>query len=625
VKGGAGASGAGTGGAAAEGALSGRRAGWIVLGLLLATAVAYEPVRHNGFISFDDGVYLTENPHVRRGLDAEAFAWAFQAGYAGNWHPLTWLSHMADVALWGLDPVPHHLTNVALHAASAVMLFLLLRVLTRRDGASAFVAAVFAVHPLHVESVAWAAERKDVLSALLGLVSLWAWVRWRLGGRRAYYGLSLAAFAAGLTAKPMLVSVPVLLVLLELLPVLPGHVRRGGAPRERLAWLASRLLPHGVLALASAWVTVYAQSAGGAVTGVATLPVGARLANAVTSCATYLGLAVAPRDLAIVYPYPIGGVPAGKLVVSLVVVGAVSAWAWWRRRTQSWVAFGWLWYLVTLLPVVGIVQIGQQAMADRYTYLPLIGVSIAAGMELSDRLDRRRVLLLVLALMLVWIGLTRRQVALWKDDLTLFGHAVRVTERNYIARDRLGNALADAGRHEQAVAEYEAAIAIRPGFADPYNNLGLSLEALGRPEEAVARYDQAIARDPELAAAHANRGNALDTLGRLDEAEQAFLAALGLEPDAPRVHNSLGVTLAREGRLDEAVAAFREAIRLDPDYGGAWLNFGRALQQAGRMEEAIEAVERGARLSPGRQDARAALESLRQRDATPAGARPDGG
>jgi tetratricopeptide (TPR) repeat protein len=596
--------------AAAEEAPNRRRAAWIVLGLVVATAIAYEPVRGNGFISFDDGVYLTENPHVREGLTADAAAWAFQAGYAGNWHPLTWLSHMADVSLWGLDPVPHHVTNVLLHAASAVVLFLLLRLLTRREWPSAFVAAVFALHPLHVESVAWAAERKDVLCTLLGLLALRAWVGWRLSGRRALYWLAFGLYALGLSAKPMLVSLPLMLALLELPRLLGDRSPGCRFVRVQPAGFARALAPFCALAAASAWVTVLAQRAGGAVTDVVSLSVIARLENAVTSCATYLFQAALPRGLAPFYPYPIGGIPGWKVLASCAAVGGLTVMALRRPRTHPWFTFGWLWYLVTLLPVIGIVQVGRQALADRYTYIPLVGVSVALAMELPARIGRKPALALAAGLIVVWIGLTRRQVALWQDDITLFGHALAVTERNYVAHDLRARALEELGRSEEALADYRAAISYVPEFAPRYNNAGLLLEALGRPDEALATYDMALARDPALAEAHGNRGNALDTLGRFEEAERAFLESLRLDPTAASFHNSYGVTLAKQGRLDEAIEAMRRAISRDPSLAAAYLNLARALHEAGRSSEAIEALHEGLRLDPGHAEARAALENL---------------
>jgi len=517
---------------------------------------------------------------------------------------------MADVELFGLDPVAHHRTSLLLHAASAVALFLWLAGITRAAWKSLFVAGVFALHPLHVESVAWAAERKDVLSTLLGLSSLRAWIGWRLSGRRGSYAAALALFALALLAKPMLVSLPVIFLLLELVP--------WGATRLRGRARALALLPFGLLAVASCAVTFAAQRRGGAVAGIDALPPLTRIGNAFASCATYLERALLPTRLAIFYPYPDGGVPAGRLALSVALVGGITAFALLRARSRPWIAFGWLWFLATLLPVIGLVQVGRQAMADRYTYLPLIGVSIAVGMEAPRLFGRKAALALGVLAAVGWIAMTRYQVSLWKDDVTLFAHAVRVTDRNSLAHYRLGFALGALGRRDEALAEYRAALAIRPDYADPYNNIGQIEQDFGRPADALASYDRALALDPALAPAHANRANALDDLGRFDEAERSYRAAIRLDPDIPEAHNDFGVALAKHDRLEEAVAELRTAIRLRPRYGNAYLNLARALSQLGRSDEAIETLREGVRLEPDRADARATLEAMeRQRPSPP--------
>lgn len=578
--------------------------------LLVATAVAYQPVLSNGFIHYDDGVYIAENPRIQQGFTSEAIAFAFNVGYAGNWHPLTWLSHILDFSLYGLDPVGHHVTNVLLHAASALVLFLVLRRWTGRQGASAFVAAAFALHPLHVESVAWAAERKDVLSTLLGFLSLRAWIEWKLERRLAWYAASLALFVLALTAKPMLVSLPVVLVLLDVFPL--GRSRTPGRFRD----LALEKLPFFALAAASCLLTFEAQKRGGAVAGMEALSMASRLGNSMHSFAAYLGKALLPIDLAIFYPFPPEGIAGWRIALSVAVVVGLSILAGRGARSRPWLPFGWLWYLATLLPVIGIVQVGQQAMADRYTYLPLVGISIAVAFEASRLLPRRAALALALGSAAVWLAMTRHQVSLWKDDLTLFQHAVTATDRNYMAHYRLGFALGEAGRDDEALQEYRAALAIRPNFPDPYNNIGQLEQKLGRPADALANYDRALALDPALAPAHGNRANALDDLGRPEEAERAYREAIRLDPRLPELHNDFGVALAKQGRLEEAVMEMREAIRLRPGYGDAYLNLARALHQLGRGEEAIESLKEGVRLLPDRADAKSTLDELiRLRDA----------
>jgi Tfp pilus assembly protein PilF len=370
------------------------------------------------------------------------------------------------------------------------------------------------------------------------------------------------------------------------------------------------------LALVSAFVTFEAQRRGGAVAGTEALPVGQRIANALVSTATYLGKACVPTDLAIFYPYPSGGIPPWKLLTSSVVVGGLTILALLWIRTRPWIALGWAWFLVTLLPVIGLVQVGEQSMADRYTYLPFVGPSLALALEAPRLLGNRVPIVLGLGAALVWIGLTRAQTALWRDDETLFRHAATVVDRNWLAHYRLGFALGEQDRDEEALAQYQAALAIRPNYADPYNNIGQLQAKLGRPAEALASYDRALALVPDLAPAHGNRGNALDDLNRFPEAEQAYREALRIDPELAEVHNDFGVALAKQGRYEEGIVELREAIRRKPRYGSAYLNLSRAQHEFGRLDEAIESLREGVRLLPERADARATLnELIRMREA----------
>jgi tetratricopeptide (TPR) repeat protein len=509
---------------------------WIALGLLVATMVAYGPLRENGFVGLDDPEYVTKNPNVLAGLTGGGFSWAFNVGYTGNWHPLTWISHQVDVSLWGLDPAAHHTTSLVLHALSTLLLFLFLARATGRDGPSAFVAAVFAVHPLHVESVAWVAERKDVLSTLLGFGSLLLWVEWAAKAGRGRYLGSLGLFAASLAAKPMFVTLPFLLVLLDRWPL-----ERKGAERLR------EKLPFFALAAASCVLTVIAQSRGKAVSAVASLPLELRAMNALSAYLAYFAKACWPAHLAVFYPYPLGGAPALEVLGggALLAAGTFAAFRFARRL--PWLATGWLWWVGMLVPVIGIVQVGGQSMADRYTYVPMVGLSIAFAWGAAELLSRLRPGRAVgwaagLAVLVACVGATRAQVALWKDDETLFRHALESTDRNYLAHLRLAGDAWEAGRREEALAH--------------------------------------------------------------------FAETVRLAPDMPEAHNNYGAALLVSGRADDALVQLQEAVRLEPDVGDARINLAGALLQKGRIDEAITQLQEGVRLRPDLEDKRRFLEQL---------------
>jgi len=533
------------------------------LGLVGATLFAYGPLPENGFVRFDDPIYLTENPHVAAGLSLEGVAWAFTSGHAANWHPLTWLSHMADVQLFGLDPAAHHRTNLLLHTASAVVLFLWLAAITRGAWKSLFVAGVFALHPLHVESVAWAAERKDVLSTFLALLSLWAWTSWTARGGRWRYGLSIALYALGLLAKPMLVSLPLVLLLLDLWPLQRTTLRARWAPflREKLPFFA--------LAALSAIVTILAQKAGGSMERLPDVPIALRASNALVSYATYLFQAVWPTRLAAFYPYPLDGLPFWKVGASGLALWIATLLALRAGIRRPWITFGWLWYLVTLLPVIGIVQVGRQAMADRYTYLPLVGPSILAAWGVAALTAKWRpggVLRSIAgcAALGVCALVTREQVRTWKDDLTLFGHACAVTGPNFLAQYALAGALRRAGRIDESIAAYRAGLAIHADFTDQRNLFGELLETQGDLAGAVEQYRASVRIDPSLAEAHALLGAALAQQGQVEEAARELQEAARIDPACPRTLRGEGVLLQRQGHVEEARERFEKALELDP-------------------------------------------------------------
>jgi tetratricopeptide (TPR) repeat protein len=560
--------------------LSGRaRVVGIALLLALAVAAVFGRAEGFGFIELDDRSYVVDNAQVNTGLSIANARWAFTTFRQANWHPLTWLSLQADASMGGGGARTFHVTNVWLHAAATVLLFLALHAMTGCPWRSAAVALLFGVHPLRAESVVWIAERKDVLSQAFAFASLYAWAGWVRKPVAARYAAAAGLFAAGLLAKPMLVTLPVLMLLLDRWPFDRFDPVRG--VREKLPLFA--------LAAASAVVTFVAQSSEGAVGDLTTFPLPTRLANACVVAVDYLVLTLWPAGLANPYPYDLARLTPARVLVCAIVLAAITALAVRAWRSRPHLAVGWAWYLVTLLPVIGLVQVGSQARADRYTYLPMIGPVIALVWELGDRigaLPRRRarisaaVLLASAAVPAGWVAVS--QVSLWKNTETLFRHTIAVTSPNAVAHHALGLTLFRQGRHDEAVAELRTALGISERYPEAWTALGESLLAAGQVDEAVSAYERAVdlgAADPAirtklvagLNAVAMRRLKAGDTAG----AERVLRQAIAAAPSDATSHASLGVLLARTGRLDEAEREFAEAVRLDPGSEGFRSNLER--------------------------------------------------
>jgi len=521
----------------------GRRVVLAALGLFLGTLLLYAGVRELGFLDYDDGIYLRRNEHVVSGVTPRGLWWALTSvTYACNWHPATWASHMLDMSLFAKDPAGHHLHSAVLHAANAVLCFFALRALTGAFWRSLVVAALFACHPLRVESVAWISERKDVLSGFWSLATLWLWASWVRSPTRARHVLVAAALTLALLAKPMAVTLPFLLVLLDRWPL----GRRQGWPellREKLLLF--------VLAAGSAVLTLVAQSRGGCTGFVEEgIAAGSRLGNAAIATWQYVGHTLWPARLSVFYPHPAVVEPeTSRALASALAAGALlvtSALAAALRRRSPALLVGWLWFLGMLVPVLGVVQVGGQALADRYAYLSTVGLYVAAVWCLGP-LARRPALRASLAgLALVAVGFlsaaTLRQIPVWKDDRTLFEHALRVTERNYVAHTNLGRLAGferSTDRTREAREHFEAAVSFAPGFFESRLNLGLALRILGEPERALDHLERAVRIRPERATGHYELALALQALGRLDEAERELLEARRLEPDHPHVDRRL--------------------------------------------------------------------------------------
>jgi tetratricopeptide (TPR) repeat protein len=551
-----------------------------LLALLLAAApvAALLPVLDNGFICLDDGAYVTGNSRLLDGFTRENLRWAFTTFHAANWHPVTWLSHLLDVRLFGLEPRGHHLASLLLHVVNAQLCFLVVRRLTGSLWRSCCAAAIFAVHPMHVESVAWVAERKDVLCGFFWLASLGAYERYVRRPGLLRYGLVLAAFSLGLMAKPMLVTLPFVLLLLDFWP-LGRTLPRGGADRVphpasrrfRVRPLLLEKLPLFALAALSCAVTYRAQAAGWMVKSAEHYPAGVRLANALSAYARYLGKIVYPVNLGIPYPHPGSAPPAWEWLGALALLLGLTGVAVSAGRRRPWLPVGWLWFLGTLVPVIGLVQVADQAMADRYVYLPLLGLLIAAAWSIPaparDQPLRATALAAGGALLLALLGgLSHRQAGYWHDDVTLFGRTLQVTAENALARYNLGTGLARRGDVAAAIPQFREALRLRPEFSEAHYNLGRALEEAGGYDEAVAHYREALRIAPGYRYALDNLGGALLRLGRVDEAAAAFAQSVRLAPGDPDARRNLGLALWRQGNPEAAAAQCREALRIDPGY-----------------------------------------------------------
>jgi tetratricopeptide (TPR) repeat protein len=576
------------------------------LALIAITVLVYLPVRNFPFIGFDDPGYVTENPHIAGGISLGAIRWAMTSGYVANWHPLTWISHMMDIQFFGMNGGAHHVTALVLHVANTLLLFFVFARMTGATGRSALLAALFAVHPMHVESVAWVAERKDVLSTFFWMLTMIAYVAYtrRPGWRR--YAIVAVLFALGLMAKQMLVTLPCVLLLLDVWPLRRAVV--GGSSRTAWARLAYEKLPLLGLSAAASVATFLAQRSSGAVQTLNAIPLSIRVSNAVLSYWHYIGKLVWPTDLAPLYPYPktllVGWVVAA--IVGLIVVSIAVARA---AKTQPYLPVGWLWFLGTLVPVIGIVQVGMQSMADRYTYVPSIGLFFAVIWGANDLLNRAHAPRAVgvgvsVATVVAAAILARQQVGFWRSGVALWEHTVAVTRDNYLALNNLGWDLALAGRPAEAIPHYQEAIRLNPKIPAPRTNMALALVAMGKNDEAIAQYLDALQIAPDNYVIQMNLGYALSRVGRLDEAISRFQEAIRLKEDFVEAHNGLGLTLGRKGDAEGAIGEYREALRLMPTLAETHNNLGAALASQGKLAEAIGHFSEAVRLKPTFVDAR---------------------
>jgi tetratricopeptide (TPR) repeat protein len=584
---------------------------WLVRGMLaLCVLAVYGQTLGFGFVGYDDPTYVTTNRWVQQGLTWEGLRWAFTTFHFANWFPLTWLSLMLDVEIAGVDPRMFHLTNLVLHAANTLLLFEVLRRATGALERSAWVAALFAVHPLHVESVAWIAERKDVLSTLFWFLTMWLWLRWVERPGAARYAAVCVSFALGLLCKSMLVTLPFALLLFDSWPL--GRLRRGS-----FFALVREKAPLFALAAASSTVTVVAQRAGRALGTLDAYPLAARFVNAVVSYAAYLRQTFWPTDLAVFYPHPGSDLPLAAGIGAALILGLVSALVVALRRSRPYLAVGWLWYLGTLVPVIGIVQVGFQARADRYTYVPLVGVFILLAWGIPDLLGRRPRLLAAgaVASLLAAGWLAALQCGFWRDSFALFERAIAVTGDNAVAQNNLAAAHYQrnhAGDLERAVSHYAEAVRIDPGYATAINSLAGALSRLGRDEEAIERWSDAVRLEPRFKSALCNLCGALVRVGRHEEAEQRCVEALRVDPHAACAHYNLGHLYLQQSRNPEAERHLSAAVQIAPRDADSRVGLGIALARQGRIEQAIAQYSEALRLDPSHAIARSNLDRIRR-------------
>jgi tetratricopeptide (TPR) repeat protein len=588
----------------------------ILLGIAAMTFGIYTQVIGHQFITLDDPTYVQENPMVNRGVTLAGLAWAFTTFHATNWHPLTWISHMIDCQLFGTNAGRHLLVNGLFHLANTLLVFCLLLRTTRARWPSALVAALFALHPLHVESVAWASERKDTLSTFFGLLSLIAYVRYAEAPSIRQYGWVAITLALGLLAKPMLVTWPLVMLLIDYWPL--GRFksqaverRLGGASRSEAATataLVVEKLPLVALVAASAIITFLAQSHGGAVRTFAAAPIAFRLSNALVSYAKYLLLTVWPNNLAVYYPLAPIGIPAWQIIGAAFLLIGITAFCFFQRRIRPYLIVGWFWFLGTLVPVIGLVQVGGQTMADRYFYIPSIGLFIALVFGLADVAKSWRLASWLSAgiaggILLTLAALTNAQLQRWQDSFTLFEHTLAVTPPNLHIEHNLGLAMGASGRYDEAAAHFEKALQIDPNFYDGLVGMGVTREFQGRLPEAIDYFQAAIRSQPDGPTAHAQLGRALWKQNRDQAALEEMRRASELAPKDADIRADFALALELVGRIPEAIEQFHEALRMNPYDAEAHANLGLALLASGKPRESIPEFERALRLKPELTDA----------------------
>ena len=577
----------------------------ICLFLVLTTLAVYWQVTNHEFLNYDDNIYITKNHHVQAGLNLESTIWSFTSGtmVSNYWHPLTWLSHMLDFQLYGMNAGGHHMTSLLFHFTNTLLLFFIFRRMTGDIWQSGFVAALFALHPLHVESVAWVAERKDVLSTFFWLLTMLAYCRYVEKPVLIRYFMVLLFFVLGLMSKPMLVTLPFVLLLMDYWPL--GRIQLGQvikpvnvkAQKTSVFRLVGEKIPFFLLTAVASVAAYITQQKGDALAHMDLALLKIQIANALVSYVSYIGKMIWPGQLAVFYPH-LGTLPIWESVGAALLLISLTAFVVIPWRRFPYLSVGWFWYIGTLVPVIGLVKVGSFAMADRYTYVPLIGLFIIIAWfvpELVARRHHKKILFAALAILYLSIlmAVTWKQVRYWKNSIALFEHSLNVTTNNYVAHDKLGEALAEQNRTAEAIRHYSETLKIEPYCVQAYLNMGDAHASLGNSEDAVYYYNKALQIKPKYAKAHNNLGNAMARQGNFEAAVYHYNEALKINPNYAGAHYNLGKIASNQGKIEDAIIHYQKALQKDPDmtqalYNLSWIG---ATSEDDKFRNGIEAIK----------------------------------
>ncbi len=583
---------------------------FIFIALAAATIIAYELIRHNGFVGYDDNEYIVKNQHVAGGITQQSVTWAFTKPYASNWHPLTWISHMLDCQVFGLNPLGHHLVSVAFHIVNALLLFWILKRISGSIWASAFVAAVFAVHPVQVESVAWASERKTVLSGLFWLLTMAAYVRYTRQPAFGRYILVLLVFSLCIMTKPIVVTLPLVLLLLDYWPLkrIGGRRTEDGRREEEgqktsLKWLIIEKIPLLAMSAFLSVMTFVSQKSGGAMSTTEHMPLDYRIANTFLSYIKYIGKMIWPSGLAVYHPHPRTSFSDAAVVICTLLFVLITIFSIYMGRRKRYISVGWLWYVGTLVPMIGLVQVGAQAIACRYMYLSMVGLLIIVAWAVKDLVESRFHLKVIAAVsaisvLSVFIILTRMQVGHWQNTITLFEHTLNVTKDNAAAEHNYGHALSEAGLLDEAAIHLNRAVQLVPEFVEARNNLGKLYLKQGKISEAIDCFTELAKRKDAPAEVHYSLASALLMQKRYDEAISQLSIVLELDPSNAHAPSAMAVALMSAGRTDEAIACFNKYLRLNENSTELHYNLAVALTMQKKYDEAIRHFTRVTELDP---------------------------
>lgn len=592
----------------------------VIFLLVISIVILYYPVTKYGFVNFDDVNYVVKNNHVRDGLTLEGVKWAFFAFYEANWHPLTWISHMIDIQLFGMDPGKFHSVNIIIHSLNAVLLFLFFSKSTGKIGVSSIIAALFAIHPTHVESVAWIAERKDVLSFFFMMLTLISYLKYVSSNKKIPYYVSLFFFALGLMSKPMLVTLPFLLILIDYWPLERLFSTKNNISNETQIiknYHIIEKIPFFIISAISSLITILAQKTGGAVVSINDVSLDMRIGNAVISYIKYLSKIFIPNDLATPYPYP-EKISLGIFFIFLIIILTFSILSLYTFKSRRYVLFGWLWFLGTLVPVIGIVQVGSQSMADRYLYIPAIGIYVIIAMSsyneaIKDK-SNKKIFAFLLTVFFIFLAFKSRvQTSYWENGASLFENAIKVTKNNTLAYYNLANEMSGLGNSDKAIEYYLKAININPSEAPFHTNLGIEYKTKGDYGKAFDHFSTALQLNPDLVEALCNMALILfEKYDSTEEAKNYLSRAIQLKPDYFFSYTILGNIMLVQGDIKEAARLYSRAISLNPDDADAYNGLGAAFVKIGELNEAETFFAEAIAIKPEKSEYRNNLERVRQ-------------